>query len=191
MNFQKSIELLLDDCEEGERTERTSRIEESGRECVPMLLAVSALPLPLPSPGADSRDTNGVGSGPANRIVGMSGTGNVDSAVSPDGDESDVDTRCDLPTVGLTTESPKTSNVSVCVESWSVHVGILFPSGDATVAAKCGGGDGLLVGAFPFPSNMEKVSSDSSSGRLHFRVPPGKGTHRSIEADDLELAPGF
>lgn len=42
----------------------------------------------------------------------------------------------------------------------------------------------------PFPSNIEKSSYDSSSGRLHFRVYPGSVARGSNKGDDMESAPG-
>lgn len=110
--FQKLMAVLMSDYEE--RSKHRSRTGESHRESVPLQSDGSALCPPLPSPSVDSRDTNGIVSGPVNPIIGNSRIGNVPTATSLDGDEPEVDTGRDLPTVGLTSDSPRTSSVSVC-----------------------------------------------------------------------------
>lgn len=75
----------------------------------------------------------------------------------------------DFPTVGLAIDSPRNSNMSLCVDSGSVVVGLVYPSRDATVAAISKGSDGTFVGGLLIPTNMEYFSNDSSSGYLHLR----------------------
>lgn len=77
------------------------------------------------------------------------------------------------------------------MDNGSVHVGVVSPCGDTTVATRLGVGDGMLVGGVPFPSHMKQFSNGPSSQPLHLRVAPGDVASGSIESDDRESAPGL
>lgn len=64
---------------------------------------------------------------PSNPIVGVSGIGNIETTVSLDGGKPEVDTGRDFPSIGLITDLPRTSDVSACVDSGSVHVDVVCP----------------------------------------------------------------
>lgn len=66
-------------------------------------------------------------SGPASPIVVSSGIGNVHTAVGLDGGEPEVHTGHDLATAGLTTDSPRKSNVVVWTVGVYMQVLYLFP----------------------------------------------------------------
>lgn len=133
-SLRKSMDLFMTDYSERKRSERTGGTR-FGRESVPMQVDASGPLLRFSSLGVDPRIIIGVESGPANPIVVKWRVGNVYTAVSHGGGEPEVDTGHELPTVGVASGPPRTSNMCLRVDRGCVYVGVLCRSGHATDAA--------------------------------------------------------